>query len=143
MKANKKLNLSNIKADVFYKHIYPLYPKEFLLWNKYEDFAKLVAANFILNSQQWEYILEHWEDKENIIGVQEDETIKHVDLTPLMSEKERESFELIYSLKKCIERLTSDNALTQFDKDQEAEWIGQAHEYLHKINPNYYKNANS
>jgi hypothetical protein len=60
----KKFDYSAIKEDVFYKHIYPIYPKEFLFGNDYENFAFLISANFILNNQQWEYILEHWEAKE-------------------------------------------------------------------------------
>ena len=47
-----------------------------------------------------------------------------------------ELLKMVYDLKNCIKRLTSDE-LTQFDKDQEAEWIGEAHELLYKINPNY------
>ena len=66
----KKFNYSDIKEDVFYKHIYPIYPKEFLFGNDYEQFAFLVSANFILNPQQWEYILEHWEFKESILSIE-------------------------------------------------------------------------
>jgi hypothetical protein len=47
-----------------------------------------------------------------------------------------ELLKMVYDLKNCIKRLTSDE-LTQFDKDLEAEWIGEAHELLYKINPNY------
>lgn len=49
---------------------------------------------------------------------------------------------MVYDLKKCIERLTSDNNLTQEDKDKEAQWTGEAHELLNVINPDYYDNAN-
>jgi len=66
----KKFNYSAIKEDVFYKHIYPIYSKEFLFGNDYEKFAFLVSANFILNPQQWEYILEHWEFKESILSIE-------------------------------------------------------------------------
>ncbi len=59
-----------------------------------------------------------------------------------LNKREKELFEMVYNLKKCVERLTSDDALTQFDKDAEAQWIGEAHELLYKVNPNYYKNAN-
>jgi hypothetical protein len=52
-----------------------------------------------------------------------------------------ELFEMVKQLKWCIHRLTKDN-LTQFDKDAEAQWEGNAHELLLKINPNFYKNAN-
>ena len=40
------------------------------------------------------------------------------------------------------QRLTADD-MQQFDRDTEAQWIGEAHELLHKVNPNYYKNANT
>ena len=66
----KKFDFSGIKEDVFYKHIYPIYPKEFLFGGKYESFAMLIEANFILNPQQWEYILEHWEQKESILNIE-------------------------------------------------------------------------
>lgn len=66
----KKFNYLKSTEDIFYKIIYPIYAKEFLYGNKYEDFAFLVSANFILNSQQWEYILEHWEQKESILKLE-------------------------------------------------------------------------
>lgn len=50
--------------------------------------------------------------------------------------------QMVYDLKKCIERLTEDG-VSQFDRDKEAEWIGEAHELLLKVNPYYYNNANS
>lgn len=53
-----------------------------------------------------------------------------------------ELFQMVRDLKDCIRRLTSDEALTQYDKDTEAQWEGEAHELLTRINPNYYKNAN-
>lgn len=63
MKINK-FDYSKSKKDIFYEVIYPLYPKAFLFGDNYENFAFLISANFILNNQQWEYILEHWEAKE-------------------------------------------------------------------------------
>lgn len=65
----KKFDYSKSTEDIFYKIIYPIYPKEFLFGDNYENFAFLVEANFILNSIQWEYILEHWEMKERILIV--------------------------------------------------------------------------
>ena len=54
-----------------------------------------------------------------------------------------ELLQMVYDLMKCIERLTTDEALTQLDKDTEAEWIGEAHELLLKANGcAYWKNAN-
>lgn len=66
----KKLDYSKIQKDIFYPIIYPLFPKEFLFGNHYEQFANLVSEKFILNQQQWEYILQHWEQKENILTTQ-------------------------------------------------------------------------
>lgn len=63
----KKFDYSKSTEDIFYKVIYPLYPREFLFGNNYEQFTFLVEANFILNAKQWKYILEHWEQKESIL----------------------------------------------------------------------------
>jgi hypothetical protein len=65
----KKFDYSSSTEDIFYKIIYPLYPKEFLFGSNYENFAFLVSANFILNAAQWDYILEHWEQKESILKI--------------------------------------------------------------------------
>lgn len=46
--------------------------------------------------------------------------------------------QMVNDLKNCIKRLTEDN-LTQENRDKEAQWIGEAHELLLKINPNYNK----
>ncbi len=61
-----KFDYSKSTEDIFYKTIYPVYATAFLFGHDYESFAFTVSANFILNSQQWEYILEHWEAKESI-----------------------------------------------------------------------------
>lgn len=63
----KKFDYTDSKEDIFYKIIYPIYPREFLFGDNYENFAFLVSANFILNSEQWEYNLEHWNMKESIL----------------------------------------------------------------------------
>lgn len=64
-----KINLSGIKKDVFYKFIYPLFAKEFLIYGiNYENFAKLVETTFILSPEQWAEVLEEWECKENLIN---------------------------------------------------------------------------
>lgn len=63
----KKFDYSKSTEDIFYKIIYPLYAQAFLYGKSYDDFAFTVSANFILNAQQWEYILEHWEQKESIL----------------------------------------------------------------------------
>lgn len=64
----KKFDYSKSTEDIFYKIIYPLYPREFMFGNNYEQFAFLVEANFILNATQWGYILKHWEQKESILN---------------------------------------------------------------------------
>lgn len=53
----------------------------------------------------------------------------------------RELFQMVRNLKDCINRLSQDN-LSQLERDNEAQWEGEAHELLTRINPNYYKNAN-
>jgi hypothetical protein len=52
------------------------------------------------------------------------------------NEVNNELFEMVKSLKDCIQRLTSDH-ISQEDKDKEAQWIGETHELLIGINPNY------
>ena len=52
-----------------------------------------------------------------------------------------ELLQMVYDLKQCIKRLTQDD-LTQFDRDTEAQWEGEAHELLTRINPDWYDNAN-
>ena len=59
-----------------------------------------------------------------------------------LREQKDELFQMVKDLKNCIKRLSQDN-VTQFDRDKEAQWEGEAHELLVRINPNYYRNANS
>ncbi len=66
----KKFDYSKSKEDIFYKVLYPIYAKEFLYGSSYENFAFSVSANFILNDEQWEYILEHWKQKESILIIE-------------------------------------------------------------------------
>lgn len=66
----KKFDYSKSTEDIFYKVIYPIYAKEFLFGNNYESFAFLVSSNFALNAVQWEYILQHWEEKEQILRIE-------------------------------------------------------------------------
>jgi len=64
-----KINLSGIKNDVFYKFIYPLFAKEFLIYAiTYENFAMVVETTFILSPEQWAEVLEEWEAKEDLIN---------------------------------------------------------------------------
>lgn len=66
-----RFDYSDSREDIFYKIIYPLYAKEFLFSSDYEKFLELVQLNFILNPEQWEYILEHWNLKEEILTIKE------------------------------------------------------------------------
>lgn len=52
-----------------------------------------------------------------------------------------ELFQMVRDLKECIKRLSQDG-VSQYDRDTEAQWEGEAFELLTRINPNYYKNAN-
>jgi len=60
-----KFDYSNSNEDIFYKILYPIFAREFLFGHKYEEFLFTVSANFILNEPQWDYIFEHWEQKES------------------------------------------------------------------------------
>jgi len=64
----KKIDLTHLEDAIFYKHIYPVYPKEFLFSNEYEWFADKVSESFLLNERQWQNILEEWELKETILA---------------------------------------------------------------------------
>lgn len=66
----KKFDYSKSKEDIFYKIIYPIYAREFLFGNNYKDFAFTISAKFILNAEQWQYILEHWGNKEKILKIE-------------------------------------------------------------------------
>lgn len=66
----KKFDYTNSREDIFYKIIYPLYAKEFLFGYNYLVFAQMVEKNFKLNPEQWELILEHWEQKESILTIE-------------------------------------------------------------------------
>ena len=64
---NHKVNYSQTAEDVFYTKIYPFYVDDFLFGSNYEKFANKISEKFKLNSKQWEYILQHWEEKESIL----------------------------------------------------------------------------
>lgn len=65
----KKFDYTQSTEDIFYKIIYPIFAKEFLYGDNYENFAFMVSANFTLNDVQWQMILEHWEEKESILKI--------------------------------------------------------------------------
>lgn len=62
----KRLDYSESKKDIFYEIIYPLLAREFLFGNDLQTFAAFVNEHFILNREQWEYIREHWDVKEDV-----------------------------------------------------------------------------
>jgi hypothetical protein len=64
---SKKINYSESTKDLFYEKIYPVVAKKFLFDSNYEKFKELVESKFILNEPQWEYIKEHWDEKESIL----------------------------------------------------------------------------
>ncbi len=63
-----KVDYRNSNKDIFYQIIYPLFAEQFLFGNNYETFASLVSEKFILNAIQWEYILDYWNEKENLLS---------------------------------------------------------------------------
>jgi len=63
-----KIDLSEIKEDVFYKWIYPVFARDFLFGAMYyEDFANMVGNRFILSVEQWSEVLDEWEFKERLL----------------------------------------------------------------------------
>lgn len=67
----KQFDYRQSREDIFYKVIYPIYAKEFLYGNDYESFCFTIEANFFLNSEQWDYIAQHWAEKERILSIKE------------------------------------------------------------------------
>lgn len=65
----KKFDFSDKQEDIFYRFIYPVYPKEFLFGNSFEGYLFLVTCNFILNDFQVEQMRQHWELKEQILKI--------------------------------------------------------------------------
>mgnify|MGYP003435219427 FL=1 len=53
-----------------------------------------------------------------------------------------ELLQMVYDLKQAVKRLSQDD-LSQYDRDTEAQIEGEAHELLQRIIPDYYKNANA
>jgi len=81
------------------------------------------------------YIAEiKWERAVGGISAEDEANAKLIAAAP-------ELFQMVIGLKKCIKRLSQDN-LSQIERDTEAQWEGEAHELLTRINPNYYHNAN-
>jgi hypothetical protein len=65
----EKVNLSKVHVSkFFYSYVYPILAKEFLFMSNYEQFANVVSLNFILTSEQWEFIVHEWELKEIILS---------------------------------------------------------------------------
>jgi hypothetical protein len=64
-----------------------------------------------------------------------------VNAYPSLVRENAELFQMVRHLKSCVKRLAEDD-VSQFERDTEAQWEGEAHELLVRINPNYYRNAN-
>lgn len=65
----EKANLTNVHpSKVFTGYIYPVFAKDFLFMNKYEDFASMVQLHFLLTGDQWQVILDEWQIKESILN---------------------------------------------------------------------------
>ena len=65
----KKLDLRGSNKDIFYKIIYPATAKDFLFKSStIKKYLQIVETMFIINEIQKEYILEHWNEKENLIN---------------------------------------------------------------------------
>jgi hypothetical protein len=62
----KKLNVHPSK--IFYTYLYPLYAKEFLFGDSYQEFIELIEEDFILTVRQKNAIETAWEEKEEIIS---------------------------------------------------------------------------
>lgn len=63
----KKINLTNYAPYKAWELIYPMYCKDFLFRNDYTIFAEIVQEQCELTSEQWEYLLIQWEQKEMIL----------------------------------------------------------------------------
>ncbi len=66
----KKVDLSNVPGEVFYKYIYPMSAREFLFGVRYEEYAEFIGAKFILHPEQWEEVLMQWEFKEGMLRLE-------------------------------------------------------------------------
>lgn len=57
-------------SKTFFKsEVYKKFTKEFLIGNKYQEFAEMIQKEYQLTSKQWQIILNEWEFKESVIGV--------------------------------------------------------------------------
>lgn len=64
-KPKKQIKLHSSKVWGF---LYPIYAREFLFGNDYEEFALLIQKDFDLTTDQWMAVLEEWEFKEMILS---------------------------------------------------------------------------
>lgn len=62
------LDLSNIHPAKVWKFLYPLYAKKFLFGNSYEELADSIQESFTLTPEQWQAVLNEWEEKEIILN---------------------------------------------------------------------------
>ena len=64
----KKINLEKIHTSKVWEWLYPIYAKQFLFGNSYEELAQEIQKSFVLTPNQWEAILGEWEYKEMILS---------------------------------------------------------------------------
>lgn len=101
-------------------------------------FRKYIDNSICIRKGQKGIVIAELTTQAQSMGIDENEAEANAKLIAAAPEL----LQMVFSLKECIERLTSDDYLTQYDKDTEAQWIGEAHELLTAINPDYYNNAN-
>lgn len=63
-------DLTQFGTDVFYKVIYKNKQNalDFIMSNDYEAYAKQLQTRYKMNPEQWEFILNEWEQKEEILS---------------------------------------------------------------------------
>lgn len=61
----KKINIHPSK--IFYTYLYPLYAKEFLFGDNYNEFIEIIEDDFILTINQRNAIKIAWEEKEDFL----------------------------------------------------------------------------
>ena len=65
----KKINFKNYAPSRAWDLMYPLICQDFLFRTDYVIFAELIEEKFILQPDQWEYVLIRWEQKESFLSV--------------------------------------------------------------------------
>jgi hypothetical protein len=66
--ANKTQDLRNLSPATAFDVIYRENTENYLMLNSYELFAETLGVKYLMNSQQWEYLLSEWEKKQRILS---------------------------------------------------------------------------